>query len=393
MSACRTPTRRAARVVLTLLLALPTMAIASARSSSPEASSADSVATTLGARPIGIAEFRDWLDAARQRHRIPGLAVATLEDGALRSELVLGLADVDRKAPVTTTTRFEVASLTKPVFSRWWMQAVASGQVALDEPLANRFGDLGLGRHPHVVGLTARQLLSHQSGLPNWREPETATELPFAFAPGSGFAYSGEGYEALARVLAKVYDVDLQGLARRFDRDVAQPLGLQHFTFARPNCRAGKAAPHRQGARLSWTPCPSGLGAAGALESSAGDYARWLGQVMAGTDLAPELDLDWWRGQGVRIPAEHPARAHGLVDWSLGFARHQLPFGALWVHTGDQRGYTALALVSDDRRRGLVVLTNADAVQAFLIELVGFLATPTSGGALPAMEPHRETAP
>jgi hypothetical protein len=78
------------------------------------------------------------------------------------------------------------------------------------------------------------------------------------------------------------------------------------------------------------------------------------------------------------ISAQHPARAYGLVDWSLGFAIHQLPWGRVWLHTGDQTGYTALVLVAQDRQRALVVMTNADNAQPFLFDLVSYLGADKS---------------
>ena len=337
--------------------------------------SAPPPATTLGGRAVPEAELRAWLQAARERHAIPGLAVATVEGGALRSVIALGTADVESGAPVTPDTRFEAASLSKPVFSRAWMVEVDAGRLSLDRPLAADGDDLGLGADPRVATLTPRQLLSHAAGLPNWRERDGGP-VAFVGEPGGGLAYSGEGYDALARAMARTLRVDDAGLARHLAAATTPRGATARFGFLLEGCEAGKAALHRDGARLPWTPCLDHVSAAGGLEASPADYARWLVDAMAGRGLSAESDAAWWRGQGVTIPDDHPLRAHGLVDWSLGFAVHALPFGRTWVHTGDQPGYTALALVAEDRQRALVVMTNADGAQAFLLALVGFLAAP-----------------
>jgi CubicO group peptidase (beta-lactamase class C family) len=292
--------------------------------------------------------------------------------------IALGIADAATRTPVTPTTRFEAASLSKPVFSRAWLAGVADGRLTLDRPLAADGATLGLGDDPRVAALTARQLLSHQGGLPNWRTDPTTRDVGFIGEPGAGLAYSGEGYDALARAMAHALRTDEAGLARHLAASATPPDAVARFGFRMADCTRGKAAPHRRGERLPWTPCPTHVGAAGGLEAAPADYARWLARVMAGDDLPPALDAAWWAGQSVRIAEDHPARAYGLADWSLGFAIHHLPFGRTWVHTGDQTGYTALALVAGDRRRALVVMTNADAAQGFLLELVGALATPAS---------------
>ena len=61
--------------------------------------------------------------------------------------------------------------------------------------------------------VTARHVLTHTSGLPNWRHApgplEPATE------PGETYAYSGEGYFFLQRVVERVMDRPRRAAASR----------------------------------------------------------------------------------------------------------------------------------------------------------------------------------
>ena len=70
-------------------------------------------------------------------------------------------------ARVTLKTRFDVASLTKPMtIGTLAMLGVAEGWLDLDEPASRRLPELDHGAH---ADLTLGQLLSHRSGLPDWR--------------------------------------------------------------------------------------------------------------------------------------------------------------------------------------------------------------------------------
>jgi CubicO group peptidase (beta-lactamase class C family) len=96
-------------------------------------------------------------------------------------------------APVNDTTVFEAASLSKPVVAWAALRLVDQDRLGLDVPLSTYLGtatDDGLDALGRTI--TARQVLSHTSGLPNWR-PAQAAQVATAFTPGNRFSYSGEG--------------------------------------------------------------------------------------------------------------------------------------------------------------------------------------------------------
>jgi CubicO group peptidase (beta-lactamase class C family) len=56
--------------------------------------------------------------------------------------------------------------------------------------------------------ITARMVLSHRSGFPNWRENEEDKKLKIKFEPDTSYEYSGEGYQYLAMVLKQIENTD-----------------------------------------------------------------------------------------------------------------------------------------------------------------------------------------
>jgi len=104
--------------------------------------------------------------------------------------------------PVTTTW---ATSITNGVFAVYVMKLVEQNKLNLDKPIAELLpkpldsypdykqtaGDLV--RDPRWATVTPRMLLSHTSGLANFAFLEPDKKMHLHYAPGSRFAYSGEG--------------------------------------------------------------------------------------------------------------------------------------------------------------------------------------------------------
>src|SRR5215203_5645913 len=108
-------------------------------------------------------------DAARQAlasSTTPGLAVALLHHGRLIWAAGYGVADRTTGQPVTATTRFQAASLSKPVTAWGVLRLVEEGRIGLDDPVV---GYLRCWHPPpspfDTDAITIRRLLSHTAGL------------------------------------------------------------------------------------------------------------------------------------------------------------------------------------------------------------------------------------
>jgi CubicO group peptidase (beta-lactamase class C family) len=321
---------------------------------------------------ISAAALDDQVRAAMARHAVPGASLALIVNHRIAHLRHFGVADADTGAEVNGRTVFEAASLSKPVFSQFVMTHVQNGRLSLDMPLAEILPLEGLN-DPRAANITARMVLTHTTGLPNWRRENRDGALDLAFDPGVGFRYSGEGYEYLARVLQRLDGVDARGLERMFQRRIARPLGLNRSQYIlTPALAALRAQPHAQGERIAFEINPAGqFGAAYALHTSAEDYAKWLISVMrARGPLRADMRDQWLAPQNVPIPANHPERALGLSDWSLGFQVYQLPFGRLHMHGGNNQGFTCIAGARFDAGWGFALFTNADQASGFLYEVI-----------------------
>ena len=127
--------------------------------------------------------------------KVPGLSAAIIRDGKLIWNKAFGVKNNVSKEPVDTATVFETASVSKTVFAYAVMKLCEKGTLALDEPLNRYLPKPFLEGDPRLGLITARHVLSHQSGFQDWRTSEVP--LKINFNPGTDFMYSGEGYNCL----------------------------------------------------------------------------------------------------------------------------------------------------------------------------------------------------
>jgi CubicO group peptidase (beta-lactamase class C family) len=139
--------------------------------------------------------------------------------------------------PVTTTW---AASITNGVFAVYVMKLVEQNKLNLDKPIAELLpkpldsypdykqtaGDLV--RDPRWATVTPRMLLSHTSGLANFAFFEPDKKMHLHYAPGSRFAYSGEGLNLLQFVIEQREHKPLEELMQQA---IFTPLEMRHTSM------------------------------------------------------------------------------------------------------------------------------------------------------------------
>jgi CubicO group peptidase (beta-lactamase class C family) len=66
---------------------------------------------------------------------IPGMAVAVIQDGEVLHLGTYGIANIEWNQPVTKTTAFQIASVTKLFTSTLVMKYIQEGKIGLDDPI------------------------------------------------------------------------------------------------------------------------------------------------------------------------------------------------------------------------------------------------------------------
>ncbi|MBQ0931873.1 serine hydrolase domain-containing protein [Ideonella alba] len=371
-----------------------------------------------------MAALPDWM----QRAQVPAVSMAVLEGGELAWQHQQGLANAQTGQALAPQALFEAASLTKPVFAWLALQQASEGRLRLDEPLVDTLRPAWLDDHPWSARITARHVLCHTSGLPNWRREPMKETLRPAFEPGTRLSYSGEAFFWLQFVVEQRSGLSLPRLAQRA---LFEPAGLRDSDLAWSEEVArravwGHAAPQaaplvplpRQMMREAWLQAlplarawgrpladwrwddaqrafaalggsvpsaavawPGDLmsNAAASLRCTAADYARFL-RVLMPMARGPHLAPAWQR---LHTEPQFETRP----PWSaktLGWNREQTAIGPLLYHAGNNANqFRAFALADVARGHALVVLTNGGGGDA-LCQAVVRAAT---GLALQAFEP------
>lgn len=76
--------------------------------------------------------FEQTLDSLRKQYRLPGLCVGVSKNDSVVFSKAFGFAVLEDSTPITTTTPFRIASLTKPIFSTIIMRLVEEGKIDLN---------------------------------------------------------------------------------------------------------------------------------------------------------------------------------------------------------------------------------------------------------------------
>src|SRR6266566_4832558 len=168
----------------------------------------ESTVKRLDGSAIAAAEIDATVTRLMRAAEVTGVSIAILNHEKIVYLKSYGLRDKEKSLPLTEDSVVSAASFTKVAFTYLVMQLVEQKLLDLDQPihkyLPRPLSDYAeykdLANDSRAKRITARMLLSHTSGFPNWRAFEDDRKLKIHFDPGSKYAYSGEGIVLLQRV-------------------------------------------------------------------------------------------------------------------------------------------------------------------------------------------------
>jgi CubicO group peptidase (beta-lactamase class C family) len=280
-----------------------------------------------------------YLDAFAAAGPISGVVLAA-RDNRVVAAGAYGLANRALGVPITRTTRFEIASITKTFTALLVLRLVDRGGIRLDAPLGTYLPGLAAAWRDQV---TIRQLLEHRGGVAadigdfptsGHDFPPIVAQIngdffsldelvaliaarPLVAAPGTDYGYSSDGYVLLGAAAAAVTG---QGYPAALAAEISGPAGLRSTGYApQTEIVPGLASGYRQtwdgyenARRLNVSP-------AGGLHATAGDLLAWTAAVRDGRVMsAASKRLAWQRNDNVtqygwkRLGDEGAARADAI---------------------------------------------------------------------------------
>jgi len=322
---------------------------------------------------------------------VPGLAMAVVDGGRVWTR-GFGEAVEEARQSVSDQTEFEAASLGKPVFAYAVLRLVDARILDLDRPLFD-YLPTAEANNARIKRVTPRHVLSHTTGLPNWRTQPGPLEP--ASDPGKTFTYSGEAYFYLQRVVETVTG---KPFARVMREQVLDPLGMKETSYVwlpafESRMAAGydgqekrldvQAAIGRRTLAIAeqwgvpltdwrydeaaravslinpeWPPLPLYMvpNAATSMLTTVSDYARFLTRLVAPAG-APGLDLS---PAARRAMASPQVRLNSALSWGLGWGIQRDEHGEVLWHWGANNSFRNFVIADPANNRAVVVFTNSE---------------------------------
>lgn len=306
--------------------------------------------------------------------RVPGLALALIENGKPVYVKSYGLRSVEKNQPLESDTVMYGASLTKLVFAYFIMQLVDEGKIKLDQsisaylkkPLPDYPKYADLANDPRWRSLTARMLLDHTPGFPNFRFLNADGKLDFKFDPGTRYAYSGEGMNLLQFVLEEGLGLDV---GREMQRRIFDRFGMTRTGMTwRDDFAQNMADGYDVNGKLERHHARGSVRAAGSMDTTITDYAKFLAAFMRGEGLSAAARGEMLRPQ-IAITSAHQFptldttlnRANREIGLSagLGSVLFKSPYGAAFFKGGHDDWTDNMVVCVESKKQCILLLSNS----------------------------------
>jgi len=314
---------------------------------------------------------------------VPGLSIALLRDAELVWRHGFGVKNTKTNEPVADDTVFEAASLSKPVFAYAVLKLLDAGKFDIDKPL-NQYlpGSYDVGEDARLGQITARHVLSHMTGFPNWR---SQGGLKIHFNPGDRFSYSGEGFVYLAKVIEHVIGEKFNDFMKRM---VFDPLGMTSSSYVwQERYETLKTFRHNSVGEMTGRNKPEQPNAAASLHTTAQDFGRFVSAILKGEGLKKETLKLMLTPQvkvsesGANNTARSPEKLSPTLSWGLGWGLQTTGDGVSFWHWGDNGQSKAYIVAFERQKLGVVIFANSVTGLSIVPEIVDLAL----GGNQPAL--------
>lgn len=305
---------------------------------------------------------------------IPGLAVVVVEDSNILYETYLGYSDLDRKAPVTNTTVFELGSNSKAFTGLAILNLEQQGYLSLEDPVNKYLPWFYMTYQGKPFQITLRQLLYHTSGI----HPETIHDIPIStdddalettvrmlvgkeltgyktYRPGEYFLYATINYDILGLIVQEISGMSFEAYMQNH---IIGNLDLDHTYMTDEDAvqnglakgyKLGFFSPHEYNA-----PRFRGNTPAGYIHSAPADIAKWM-QIQLGaikpSGMNPSLiELSHNKDNSVAPSGDGSSYAAG---WSI----YQSGSGEI-AHGGSNPNFSSFIMMRKDGNVGVAVMGN-----------------------------------
>lgn len=314
------------------------------------------------------AAIDSFIETCRRYYRIPGVSLAIVKDGKLIYHKTYGVRNAMTGEKVDENTLFEAASITKPVFAFAVQRLAERGVIDLDKPLYQYLPYQDIEYDERYKLITAKHVLTHRTGFPNWRSMNADNKLDLKFTPGTKYNYSGEGFEYLKMVVEKITGKKVEQVLQE---EVIQPISLYHTFFsANDSLKQVKSEGHINGFPTS-KGMPDQPGMAYSMHTEAKVFTRFMLYLLEqqGLNEATYKTMLSKQSEYPSDPNQEKPASPAYMGMSLEI--RETPFGISFGHGGNNGDFTCRFEMFKDLKMGYVVFTNSNTSNLLLYDELG----------------------
>ena len=293
----------------------------------------------------------------------PGCAAGVSQNGKVIVNKAYGLANVERKVPLSHASLFDIGSTQKQFTAAAILLLVEDGRLSLSDDIRKHLPQLP--DYGHKV--TVDNLLTHTGGIRDWTgmlplAPEGTDVVTLIqrqrglnFVPGEEWSYSTSGFELAKAIVARVSGMSFAEFTRR---RLFEPLGMKSSAYVPDIMQAGEnAALGYQKEGAGWKPFMR-LGTnrgGGAIVSTIGDILLWNDALTNGK-----------LGKFVTAKIQEPIalRNGRKLGYARGLTVDSTPNGVLVSHSGGAAGFSTWMGRVPAQGLSVTVACNFDPVSA-----------------------------
>ena len=332
--------------------------------------------TTAADRTFAIPteELDALADEAMSEWKVPGAAIAVVQNGATTLLRAYGRRDVEAGLATTTNTHFTICSITKTFTATGLAMLVDEGRLDWTKPVRDYVPEFRLHDPVATDRVTVRDLLCHHSGLPRhdwvWMPGDLSRAQMLAamrhIEPSrdirTAFQYSNLGYNAASIVAERISGLSWEDFTRtRMTEPLKMPATFTVEELASSEDAATPYLVHRdQRQRIKHWPIRAT--AAGGINTSISAIANWMSFLLAEGVFDGKRILSASLVRQMQEPRVHSATPDfaefGHSHYGLGFGLVNYRGERVVGHSGGWLGWSTLMRLMPDRNLGVAVFCN-----------------------------------
>lgn len=337
---------------------------------------------------MAAAEIDATVTRLMRAAEVTGVGIAIFNDRRPVYVKTYGVRDKDTQRPLTTGSVMTAASFTKVAFAYMAMQLVDEGVIVLDtpiqrylpRPLPEYSGYESLAADARDIRLTPRMLLDHTSGFANLRVLEPGRKTQIHFEPGTRYAYSGQGLQLLQLVVETVTRRPLEDLMRE---RIFRPFDMTRTSMVWQEAfESDYANGYDEDGRSLGPSRRRSADAAGSMQTTLGDFTRFVQAVMNGRRLRAQTHKLMLSPQ-IPIVSKHQfptlatetTRENDAIhlSYGLGWGLYSTPYGQAFFKEGHDEGWRHYTVTFSTQGLGIVIMTNSSNGEGIYKELLEHL--------------------